>query len=92
MNRLLAFLLVATLVLVAVAPPKFVPQARADDWRFDLNAHNITVVGEGDPDTPDLTGMKFQVLNSEGAPIEVDPAWLLQILAAAFGNWFNLID
>lgn len=92
MNRVLASLLALTLLIFAVAPPVFVPNARANDWRLDLNTLNLCVIGEGDPDTPDLTGMNYKVMDREGNVVDVDQAWLLQVLMATFGNWFALIN
>ncbi len=92
MNRLLASLLLAAFVLVAVAPPVYVSDARASVWEIPIPSFSLWVIGEGDPDTPDLRGAKYTVRDREGNVVEVDQAWLSQVLLANFGNWFELID
>jgi hypothetical protein len=91
-TRLLASLLASTILAIGITSPSLVPDARASDWQFDLSAWNICVIGEGDPDTPDLRGTKYQVLDREGNVVQVDQAWLLSVLVATFGNWFDLVD
>ena len=91
-NRLPAAVLIILLLLLAVTPVWLATDAAADTWRFDLSSLNLCVMGEGDPDTPDLTGTGYKVYDKEGKLVEVDQAWLIQVLMAGFGNWFDLID
>lgn len=86
------------LVLLAqlALPPAFAAPANAAEdgsgWEIDLNGYNLTVIGEGDPDTPDLTGQNYKVIDENGNLVNVDVNWLLQVLVATFGNWYDLIN
>lgn len=90
-RRFSVVLIVLLLVSALAAPPVVAPAHAKSWWQIDLTTLTLIFMCDGDPDTPDFAGAGYEVYDKDGKPVQVDHAWLMQVLSTTFGNWLVLI-